>query len=171
MEKVRLMALGGLDEDGKNMYCVEIDDDIFVVDAGLKYPENQQLGVEYVIPDFDYSGSRSAYLLPNNQEYFLGRFACQNHLSSILTACCRYQLIQRSARNLRDPNQIIQTRNPFPALPQGKRLRIRKTNDVHEFFLCIAACLKSLPDIATCLLPINLNIVNWIFLHISSPPC
>lgn len=28
MEKVRLMALGGLDEDGKNMYCVEIDDDI-----------------------------------------------------------------------------------------------------------------------------------------------
>ena len=54
MEKVRLMALGGLDEDGKNMYCVEVDDDIFVVDAGLKYPENQQLGVEYVIPDFDY---------------------------------------------------------------------------------------------------------------------
>ena len=54
MEKVRLMALGGLDEDGKNMYCVEIGDDIFVVDAGLKYPDNQQLGVEYVIPDYSY---------------------------------------------------------------------------------------------------------------------
>ncbi|MDO4500639.1 MAG: ribonuclease J [Erysipelotrichaceae bacterium] len=54
MEKVRLMALGGLDEDGKNMYCIEIDDDIFVVDAGLKYPDNQQLGVEYIIPDFSY---------------------------------------------------------------------------------------------------------------------
>ena len=54
MEKVRLMALGGLDEDGKNMYCIEIGNDIFVVDAGLKYPENQQLGVEYIIPDYSY---------------------------------------------------------------------------------------------------------------------
>jgi len=49
------MALGGLDEDGKNMYLVEIDGDIFVVDAGLKYPnENEQLGIEYIIPDFTY---------------------------------------------------------------------------------------------------------------------
>ena len=54
MEKIRLMALGGLDEDGKNMYCIEINDDIFVVDAGLKYPDNQQLGVNYIIPDFSY---------------------------------------------------------------------------------------------------------------------
>jgi len=55
VQKVRLMALGGLDEDGKNMYLVEIDGDIFVVDAGLKYPnENEQLGIEYIIPDFTY---------------------------------------------------------------------------------------------------------------------
>ena len=49
------MALGGLDEDGKNMYLVEIDGDIFVLDAGLKYPsESEQLGIEYIIPDFRY---------------------------------------------------------------------------------------------------------------------
>lgn len=49
------MALGGLDEDGKNMFVVEIDDNIYVVDAGLKYPnENEQLGIEYIIPDFTY---------------------------------------------------------------------------------------------------------------------
>ena len=49
------MALGGLDEDGKNMYLVEIDGDIFIVDAGLKYPsESEQLGIEYIIPDFTY---------------------------------------------------------------------------------------------------------------------
>ena len=55
MQKVRLMALGGLDEDGKNMYLIEIDGDIFVVDAGLKYPsESEQLGIEYIIPDFTY---------------------------------------------------------------------------------------------------------------------
>lgn len=55
MQEVRLMALGGLDEDGKNMYLIEIDNDIFVVDAGLKYPnETEQLGIEYIIPDFTY---------------------------------------------------------------------------------------------------------------------
>jgi len=55
LQKVRIMALGGLDEDGKNMYLVEIDGDIFVVDAGLKYPsESEQLGIEYIIPDFSY---------------------------------------------------------------------------------------------------------------------
>ena len=49
------MALGGLDEDGKNMYLVEIDGDIFIVDAGIKYPsESEQLGIEYIIPDFSY---------------------------------------------------------------------------------------------------------------------
>jgi len=55
MEKIRLVALGGLDEDGKNMYCLEIDNDIFVIEAGLKYPnESDKLGVEYIIPDFSY---------------------------------------------------------------------------------------------------------------------
>jgi len=55
VQKIRLMALGGLDEDGKNMYLVEIDGDIFIVDCGLKYPsESEQLGIEYIIPDFTY---------------------------------------------------------------------------------------------------------------------
>mgnify|MGYP002766003825 FL=1 len=84
MEKVRLMALGGLDEDGKNMYCVEIDDDIFVVDAGLKYPENQQLGVEYVIPDFDY--------LIENKDRVKGIFITHGHddVMKALTHVLRY---------------------------------------------------------------------------------
>ena len=42
MQNVRIMALGGLDEDGKNMYLIEIDGDIFVVDAGLKYPPESE---------------------------------------------------------------------------------------------------------------------------------
>jgi len=55
MAKVRFMALGGLDENGKNMYTVEINGDIFVIEAGLKYPdESEQLGIEYIIPDFTY---------------------------------------------------------------------------------------------------------------------
>ena len=54
MSKVRIFALGGLDEDGKNMYAVEVDDDIFLIDCGMKYPGSDQLGIEMIIPDFSY---------------------------------------------------------------------------------------------------------------------
>jgi ribonuclease J len=55
MSKVRIFALGGLDEDGKNMYVVENNNDIFVIEAGIKYPEaDEQLGIEMIIPDFSY---------------------------------------------------------------------------------------------------------------------
>lgn len=54
MENIRVFALGGLDENGKNMYCVEVDQKIFVLDCGIRYPESSSLGVEFVIPDFSY---------------------------------------------------------------------------------------------------------------------
>ena len=54
MSKVRIFALGGLDEDGKNMYVVQNDEDIFVLECGMKYPESETLGVEMIIPDFKY---------------------------------------------------------------------------------------------------------------------
>ena len=53
MNQIRMYALGGLDEDGKNLTVVEINQDIFILDVGLKYPEGQRhLGVEIIIPDF-----------------------------------------------------------------------------------------------------------------------
>jgi ribonuclease J len=54
MEELRLFALGGLDEDGKNLTVVEINGDLFVIDAGLKYPDADHLGIEMIIPDFKY---------------------------------------------------------------------------------------------------------------------
>ena len=50
MTNIKLTTLGGVRENGKNMYIAEINDSIFVLDAGLKYPENEQLGVDVVIP-------------------------------------------------------------------------------------------------------------------------
>ena len=46
MNTIKLTTLGGVRENGKNMYIAEINDSIFVLDAGLKYPENEQLGVD-----------------------------------------------------------------------------------------------------------------------------
>ena len=54
MSKIKIFALGGLNENGKNMYVVNVDKDIFVFDAGLKYDNDINLGVDYIIPNFDY---------------------------------------------------------------------------------------------------------------------
>ncbi len=54
MADFSFLALGGLDEIGKNMYVFDIEGKLFIVEAGLKYPDSQQLGVEIIIPDFKY---------------------------------------------------------------------------------------------------------------------
>ncbi len=75
MSKIRIFSLGGLNENGKNLYVVEVDQDIFVFDAGLKYDNERSLGIDYVIPKFDY--------LIKNQKRIKGIFLTHGHESHI----------------------------------------------------------------------------------------
>ena len=53
MSSIKIIPFGGVRENGKNMYAVEIENQIFILDAGLKYPENELMGIDVVIPDWE----------------------------------------------------------------------------------------------------------------------
>ncbi len=71
MSKIKIFALGGLNENGKNMYVVEVNKDIFVFDAGLKYDNDINLGIDYIIPSVNY--------LVKNRKRIKGIFLTHGH--------------------------------------------------------------------------------------------
>ncbi|MFR4750479.1 MAG: ribonuclease J [Enterococcus raffinosus] len=75
MSTVKIIPFSGVRENGKNMYAVEVDNDIFVLDCGLKYPENELLGIDVVIPDFTY--------LIENADRVAGVFLTHGHADAI----------------------------------------------------------------------------------------
>ena len=61
--KLRIIPLGGLGEVGKNRMAYEYGSDIIVVDAGIMFPKNDMLGVDYIIPDYEYLKKRANRVL------------------------------------------------------------------------------------------------------------
>ncbi len=71
MSKIKIFGLGGLSENGKNSYVIDIDDNIFVFDCGLKYANSNLLGIDYIMPDFSY--------LTKNKKKIRGIFITHGH--------------------------------------------------------------------------------------------
>ncbi|WP_409294327.1 ribonuclease J [Peribacillus sp. SCS-26] len=68
---IRIIVLGGQGESGKNMYVAEVNEDLYILDAGLMYPENEMLGIDVVIPDIAF--------LAENKSRIQGIFLTHGH--------------------------------------------------------------------------------------------
>ncbi|MDT7014719.1 ribonuclease J [Levilactobacillus namurensis] len=73
--KIKIIPFGGVRENGKNMYAVDVNGSIYILDCGLKYPENELLGIDVVIPDWSY--------LRENKDRIVGVFLTHGHADAI----------------------------------------------------------------------------------------
>lgn len=75
LKTLKIIPLGGLRENGKNMYAIECDGEIVILDCGLQYPENELLGIDIVIPEMSY--------LEKNIDHVVGIFLTHGHADAI----------------------------------------------------------------------------------------
>lgn len=104
-DKIKFFSLGGLDENGKNLSVIEINDDIYIFDAGIKYPDKRVPGVDCIIPNFNYLKENAhrvkAYLVSHAHDdqmgaipYLYRRIPAPIYCSSITASLIKNKTLQ-----------------------------------------------------------------------------
>ncbi|MGI6714414.1 MAG: ribonuclease J [Bacilli bacterium] len=105
-EIVKFFALGGLDENGKNLYVLETGPDIFIIECGAKYPDKTQPGIDLIIPDYEYlkmNKSRvRAYLITHGHDDQMGAlpFIYQDIPAPVYASYASIMMIKRFTQKL-----------------------------------------------------------------------
>ena len=117
-DAVLVYALGGLGEVGKNMYCIEYKDEIIVIDCGVMFPEDDLLGIDYVIQDFTHLKNNEskikALIITHGHEDHIGGipFLLQNiKIPKIYAPKIACDLITKKLEDRNQPTDMLEAYN------------------------------------------------------------
>jgi ribonuclease J len=140
-EKLRIIPIGGLGEVGKNMMAYEYNEQILVVDAGLMFPDNDMLGVDYIIPDFKYLAERAekvlGILITHGHEDHIGSI---QHLLGVVTAPVYATPLTRGLIEVKLARNGLASKVDLHTIQAGETLHIGPFQ-VETFHVC-----HSIPD-------------------------
>ncbi len=146
---ILIFALGGVGEIGKNMYVVQCDDDIVVIDAGLKFPEEEMLGIDMVIPDITYLEEnrdkvRGIIITHGHEDHIGGLSYVLKHLNvPVYATKLTLGLIEaklKEAGILNDTKRILINSDSEIALGSMKATFFRVNHSIPD---CVGVCLET----------------------------
>lgn len=138
---LRIIPLGGLGEVGKNMMVYEYDGAILVVDAGLMFPENDMLGIDYIVPDFQYlidkADKVAGIVITHGHEDHIGAL---HHLIDKVPAPIFATQLTRGLVEVKLARNGMTSRSDVRSLQAGEKVQIGPFT-VETFHVC-----HSIPD-------------------------
>lgn len=126
MSKLKIIPLGGLEEIGKNMTAIEYEDELFIVDVGLAFPDEDMYGVDIIIPNFDYIRKNKEKLtkvfITHGHEdhigalpYFMKEFDVKVYATKLTAALIRNKLkgtkVPMNRIQIIDEDSVIKTKH------------------------------------------------------------